>query len=101
MVAGCKPYWAVLQKGSLTLYYDASQTEAKDNYYMVKVRDLYRKGKTQLSFENPHDQKTMVYDFDDQELRNDWYYLVASMKEAVKVTHIVGFIHAGSEDKTI
>lgn len=47
---GYKPYWGVLHKGSLALYYDATLKEAKDTYYMVNAKELITVGKTRMQF---------------------------------------------------
>jgi len=50
IIEGHKPYWAILHKGSLSLYYDATLAEKKDEYYMMNVSGLETVGKFCIQF---------------------------------------------------
>lgn len=69
----------------MTLYYDELKTKKpKDTYDMISARNFQLLGKDEVVFttyiQTDKKDETMTYKFDDQHMRNEWFYLVQAWK---------------------
>lgn len=69
----------------MTLYYDELKSKKpKDTYDMISARNFQVLGKDEVVFttyiQADKKDETMTYKFDDQNMRNEWYYLVHAWK---------------------
>ena len=86
-----KPYWAVLNGGFMTLYYDPNMVQApKDSFDMSRVKDVNMKSKDEITFtawiKSDSREETMTYKFDDSQLAFDWFNMIQSWRSAYHIT---------------
>lgn len=98
---GYKAFWGVLKNGKLQLFNDANSVKEEEEFDLIdtskfetyeklkiKIKSNYHQMMSQNNY-NYNDDDEVVLKFDDHIQRNNWYYLIMSLKNANENREIV------------